>query len=101
MNGFQKTVLIVAIVILMLALIVLGVLIYNSRNSDAYPPDIGNCPDYFELRQNQGKEMCFNVHGLGNGDSASCTWFEPTNNVKAEKAFAEACGLTWDGVTNL
>lgn len=101
MNGFQKTVLTIAIVILILSLIVLGVLIYNSRNSDAFPPEVGNCPDYFELKENNGKEMCFNVHGLGSGDSANCTWFEPTMDIKAQKEFAKACGLTWDGVTNL
>jgi len=101
MNSFQKIVLTVAIVILILALIVLGVLIYNSRNSELFPPELSNCPDYFEMRQNQGIDMCYNVHGLGSGDKGQCTWFMPSDNTQAKKDYVKACGLTWDGLNEM
>ena len=49
---FQRVVVTIAIVILILSLVVLGVLIYNSRNEDQFPPEIGNCPDYFVMEEN-------------------------------------------------
>ena len=101
MNSFQKIVLTVAIVILILALIILGVLIYNSRNSELFPPELSNCPDYFEMRQNQGIDMCYNVHGLGSGDKDMCSWFMPSDNTKAKKDYVKACGLTWDGLNEM
>ena len=48
---FKSVVVTIAIVILILSLIVLGIIIYNSRNNDQFPPEIGNCPDYFVMKQ--------------------------------------------------
>ena len=97
---FQRVVVTIAIVILILSLVVLGVLIYNSRNEDQFPPEIGNCPDYFVMKENQGTEMCFNHHNLGN-KSEGCEWFDPKDATKKDKKdFAKQCGLTWDGITN-
>jgi len=103
---FQKIVITIAIVILILSLIVLGVIIYNSRNNEQYPPEIGNCPDYFTIESKDGDmggtptEMCHNEHNLGN-HSNDCEWFDPKDVTKKERlAFAKRCGVTWDGVTN-
>lgn len=101
MDGFQKTVLGVALIILSITLIALGVMIFNSRNSDAYPPELSNCPDYFEMRQNKGEDMCYNIHGLGNGDQDACLWFKPTDNIKTMKKFTKECKLTWDGLDQM
>lgn len=104
---FQKVVITIAIVILILSLIVLGIIIYNSRNKDQYPPEIGTCPDYFTMKQKEGRdtggvttEMCYNEHNLGN-HSTGCEWFDPKEATRKERqAFAKQCGVTWDGVTN-
>jgi hypothetical protein len=101
MNSFQKITLTVATVILILTLIVLGVLIYNSRNSELFPPELSNCPDYFEMRQHQGLDACYNVHGLGSGSKDQCEWFMPSDNIKAKKDFIKKCGLTWDGLNEM
>ena len=101
MNSFQKITLTVASVILILTLIILGVIIYNSRNSELFPPVLGNCPDYFEMRQKQGLDTCYNVHHLGNGNRRQCEWFIPSDNIKAKKDFVKKCGLTWDGLEQL
>jgi len=105
---FQSVVVTIAIVILILSLIVLGVIIYNSRNKDQFPPEIGNCPDYFVMKQKSAggdmggvsTEMCYNQHNLGN-KSEGCEWFDPKDATKNERlAYAQQCGVTWDGVTN-
>ena len=103
---FQKIVVTIAIVILILTLVVLGILIYNNRNEEQFPPEIGNCPDYFVMKQKEGGDlgvpidMCFNQHNLGN-KSEGCVWFDPKDATKKDrKTFAKQCGLTWDGITN-
>ena len=104
---FQSIVVTIAIVILILSLVVLGVVIYNSRNEDQYPPEIGNCPDYYIMKQKAGEdmngvttEMCYNEHNLGN-KSQGCEWFDPKEATdKERRAYAKQCGVTWDGVTN-
>ena len=103
---FQTIVVTIAIIILILSLVVLGVVIYNSRNKDQYPPEISNCPDYFVMKEKSGGdlgvpvEMCYNQHNLGN-HSDGCEWFDPKDATsKIKKAYAKKCGVTWDGITN-
>ena len=105
---FQSVVVTIAIVILILSLIVLGIVIYNSRNEDQYPPELGNCPDYYVMKQ-KGEggnmdgvttEMCYNQHNLGN-KSQGCEWFDPKDATNKERrAYAKQCGVTLDGITN-
>jgi hypothetical protein len=106
--SFQRVVVTIAIVILILSLIVLGIVIFNARNKDQYPPEMGNCPDYFVMKQKNSNsdaggvntEMCYNKHNLGN-KSQGCEWFDPKDATNKERgAFAKQCGVTWDGVTN-
>lgn len=54
--SFQRVVVTIAIVILILSLIVLGIVIFNARNKDQYPPEMGNCPDYFVMKQKKLKQ---------------------------------------------
>ena len=97
--SFQKVVLTIAIVILILCLIVLAILMWNSKNELAFPPEIGTCPDYFIMKDHEGKDSCYNEKGLGNG-SSDCLWGTFGDTKKDKKEWAESCGLTWDGITN-
>jgi hypothetical protein len=105
---FQRVVVTIAIVILILSLIVLGIVIYNSRNEDQYPPELGNCPDYYIMKQKgEGGDMdgvttesCYNQHNLGI-KSQECEWFDPNEKTNKERrAYAKKCRVTWDGITN-
>ena len=99
--SFQSIVLTIATIILIICLIVLGILMWNSRNElSAFPPEIGNCPDYFVMKEHNGKDMCYNEKGLGNGGD-DCMWGDFGNTKRDKKEWAESCGLTWDGVTNM
>ena len=61
MENFQKIVLIVASVILILCLVVIGVLLRNRQFNIKFPPEIGNCPDYYTSGPNN---TCNNTIGL-------------------------------------
>ena len=106
METFQKTVLIIAVVLLIIALILFSVLMVQS--SKKYPPLTANCPDYWvDLSGgvSNGGTACFNVKNLGKdsckkkmnftddfwtGDKGGCN----------KQTWAKGCDLTWDGITN-
>ena len=99
---FQKIVVTIAIVFLVLALIAFGVALYNKKFKATYPPIIADCPDYWV--DNEG--TCINSKNLG---KASCPKRFNIDAVERElganamclkQQWAKACDLTWDGVTN-
>ena len=98
---FQKIVVTIAIVFLVLALIAFGVALYNKKFKARYPPIIADCPDYWV--DNEG--TCINSKNLG---KAFCTKRFNINEVKQlgenaiclKQKWAKSCDLTWDGVTN-
>ena len=100
---FQKTVLIIATVILILSLVFVGIMIYNSsKDADQYPPVSATCPDHWLDVSGVG---CKNVHNLGNercqGDQGVIPplFLEKWDDCK-KKTMAQGCGITWDGITN-
>ena len=99
---FQKIVLITATVILIICLIVLAALLWASKNELVYPPEIGTCPDYFIMKQNnQNKMECYNEHKLGN--ISGTMWFDPTSKptIADKRTWANTHDLDWDGITNM
>ena len=59
MDAFQKTVLGVALIILIIMLIIIGMLITKARESTVYPPGALNCPDYWvESTNAAGDILC-------------------------------------------
>ena len=104
--SFQKTVVSVAMVMLVILLLVIGVALYKQKNNANYPPVTGTCPDYWmEQDDNNDGTKCVNVKNLGsssckkemdfsvypwNGDDGTCNKYK----------WAKACDLTWDGITN-
>jgi len=101
---FQKIVLIIALVSLIIALAVIGLLIKSSITSAKFPPEIGKCPDYFKASlSSDGTLVCGNPHNLGNCGAQN---FTPTvgtdvTSIVSNCKKARNCGLTWDGVTNV
>ena len=108
--SFQKAVLLIAVVFLILFLIIIGVALSNSTSTAEWPPIVGSCPDYWvDLLGNGSK--CFNSQGLG-----SCPAYIPTNNNQntmdfnqapfigangncAKYKWANNCKVSWDGLT--
>lgn len=96
---FQKIVLVIATVILIIFLVILSVILGMSKNKLQFPPELGVCPDYFKIIKHDGKEKCKNHKGLGN-DMAGCDMKSFQGyTIKQKKDWAKGCGVTWDGIT--
>jgi len=102
--NFQKSVLTISIVLLIVSLIVFGSMIYTDKS--VYPPVQAQCPDYWNsVSEGKGSSKCSNVKNLGKGTCPTNMNFNSglwtgSNGLCNKKKWAEACDLTWDGVTN-
>jgi len=108
--SFQKTVLMIAVVFLILFLVLIGVALKSAASEATWPPIVGACPDYWVDLSGNGS-MCFNSQHLG-----TCSQYIPTSDNKntmnfdqdpyngtdgacAKNKWATKCGLSWDGIT--
>ena len=113
MEGFEKKVLIIAGIILVVSLVLVLIFILMSKGNQKYPPVESECPDYWELGQNptQGanqKLVCKNVKGLGEGWSGQSTEetidpdsreFQGVDGLCNKQNWARQHNVTWEGVT--
>ena len=115
MAGFQKSVLIIAVIILIIILIVIGYLLVKSPANQTWPPLIGQCPDYWVDFSGNGAN-CVNVKSLGdcsgnmncpnaiNNTPSSGMNFNTNSFTNAQTGlcnkyiWASTNGITWDGV---
>jgi len=78
--------------------------------ASVWPPIIGDCPDYWVDMSGNGAQ-CVNVKDLGNGNCKpggsdkhlTMDFTQPAftggNGLCAKYTWANACGVTWDGIT--
>ncbi len=96
-SSFQKIISYIAAFILAGTLIVIGFIVYHSKSSMKYPPEVSECPDYWETI---GPNKCRNTLKLGK--CADMDFNDPKYNGPtgtAEKCkWANSCGLVWDGL---
>ena len=110
-TSFQKIVLIIAAMFLILFLVLIGISLSNSTTSSInWPPIVGNCPDYWVDLSGNGSK-CFNSHSLGScpnyiptaDDKNTMNFnqapFTGTNGVCAKYKWADHCKISWDGIT--
>jgi hypothetical protein len=101
MAVFQKTVVTIAITILIISLCLIGITLYRQKYTSNYPPVIANCPDYWDVSGN----FCKNSMDLGNSkcnanmDFTTAQW-SGNSGLQKKYDWAKACNLTWDGITN-
>ena len=126
---FQKNTLIIATGILILLLVVVGILMLNSKKQD-FPPHISHCPDYwvssnfFKEDENAYNKVtgsgdirnlvesipdsdthCINIHDVGNTNCPKSINFftdeyDGIDGDCKKREWAKNCNLTWDGITN-
>lgn len=106
--AFQKTVLIIASVVLVICFIIAGYVIHSSNTGEVWPPIIGECPDYWKDEGDKGS-ACVNSHRLGScnlpsgDDSNSMNFnvapFNTSSGSCSKYTWAKSCGVTWDGLT--
>lgn len=104
--SFQKIVLIIALILLIVVLVMFGVAFSENKKDEKFPPVQGQCPDYWEVTKGKnGIPLCKNVKELGNSNCQREMNFLMTPFIGSEgrcnkNKWARACGLTWDGITN-
>ena len=108
MDGFQKTVLFVAIAILIIALILIG-FVLSAGKDNQWPPMVPNCPDYWIADGSGNNAKCVNVKDLGTcpapAGSKHLTMdfnvapYVGSNSLCAKYTWAKNCGVSWDAVT--
>ena len=105
-GSFQKYVLIIALVILIVTLLFIGISIKTAKK-EQWPPLIGDCPDYWIDLSGNGAE-CVNVKDLGTCKNTShghytmdftTPEYSGSNGLCAKYTWANKCGLSWDGLT--
>ena len=95
MATFQQTTLYVAIAIFIVLMCLIAVMMTSAKKSQIFPPQTGQCPDYWQMTQNG----CLNSHSLGDGTCQSPKDFSKSS-MEDKCKFAKGCKITWDGVTN-
>jgi hypothetical protein len=96
----------IALLILLIALVGIGYTMYKSKNK--FVADnvvIGECPDYWNMVNEDGNNYCVNAKNFGKSECSSKMNFftQPwnTGNGMCNKYnWANQCELTWDGITN-
>ena len=107
MADFKKKVVGTAIVLLIFAILLIGVLLFTGGSDSQWPPVVSECPDYWIDRVDKDGEAkkCFNVHNLGKSscdnimDFSEDFWQGSTGDCRKYR-WAKDCKLTWDGITN-
>jgi hypothetical protein len=107
--SFQKIVLIIAIVLLIITLVFIGMALNKAKSQEQWPPMIADCPDYWVDLSGNGSE-CVNTHSLGtcniptkggqNAMDFTASTFTGSNEMCAKYTWAKGCGVTWDGITS-
>jgi hypothetical protein len=105
MATFQKIVMTVAIILLIICLIIVGIALYHQKFNVAFPPVVADCPDYWLDRSDGDSSNCVNKKNLGTESCAKTMNFSTStwtgaNGMCNKSKWARACDLTWDGITN-
>jgi hypothetical protein len=105
--NFQKILLFIATIILIICLVVIGIAL--KKTSTAWPPVIPQCPDYWTLEGSGNNIQCTNVHNLGTCPAPDGQKFLTLNPNDSQYQgvsgscnkynYATKCGLSWDGIT--
>lgn len=108
MDGFQKRILNIAIVFLLIILLLIGLTLTYSNKHQQWPPMVGLCPDYWEIDGSGNDAKCVNVKNLGtcpaptgqqhltmNFNQAPYTG---ANGSCAKYKWSNTCNVSWDGI---
>ena len=93
---FQKTVLTISIVLFIFMMIVIATMMTSAKKNMVFPPQTGQCPDFWSLGADGIK--CYNTHNLGNKCASPTDFSKMTLTKKCE--FAKGCSIGWDGIKN-
>ncbi len=106
--SFQKIILTIAIVLLIITLIFIWYSLSQSKENQTWPPLVGDCPDYWIDLSGNGA-MCLNQKSLGkcnlpsegskNTMDFSKAPFVGDSGLCSKYTWAKNCDVSWDGIT--
>ena len=111
----QKTIMGLAIILLIIFSIFTYYVIGRSVNTSQFPPRISLCPDYFENGKDElgNFHECYNTYKLGNyssgtkGNPTHCKYLpkslitdDTRSNIKSKCGYISQCNVGWDGLGN-
>ena len=96
--SFQKTVLIIALIVLSVMLFFIALAMKGLKKSQEYPPEVSECPDYWTKKTVGDKMVCSPSLGKNTSGGNGCEHYDGT---KEKDLFAQDCGIQWDGLTNI
>tara|TARA_B110000444_G_scaffold135194_1_gene126961 strand:+ start:586 stop:963 length:378 start_codon:yes stop_codon:yes gene_type:complete len=117
MKSFQKVVLSISIIILIISLIILGLFLAKSLFENSFPPIISDCPDYWDIVTDDTvgstKHMCKDNNNINEAsrtndddckskkiDMFSLSGTDKESELCEKYKWSTKCGVVWDGVTN-
>lgn len=104
--SFQKIVLMIASVLLVIVLITFGIAFHDNKDNKKFPPVQSQCPDFWEVKQGKdGITLCENVKELGKSNcqremNFNVMPFIGQSGPCNKRKWANSCEITWDGITN-
>jgi hypothetical protein len=113
LTNFNKIVLSIATLILIIGLVLTGIFVSGSLYNDSYPPIVSDCPDYWDVdRDDDDNIVCKNTStiNMSTRGGETCNNYPTslfsvngtaTDDILCEKyKWATQCSIHWDGVTN-
>jgi len=112
MDSFQKSIIIIASIVLLVSLIILAYSIHRTIKNISFPPTITDCPDYWDVTLDSDNNIqCVNNSGINEGlGTSKCTNIQTSqfnsngtdpHNVLCQKYnWTKDCKIVWDGVSN-
>jgi len=112
LGSFNKTVLMVACILLILGLVLIGLFVSKNIEKSAFPPIVGDCPDYWNVGYTTGgaTTCSHNSINVGRSSETTCRTYPPANTttigtsvndiICAKHRWAKGCNIHWDGITN-
>lgn len=99
--GFKKSVFTIALVIFIIVLLVLAVVIKNSYKNSVFPPEVSQCPDFWELHDDKKTCKATNQNnGSMSSGQQSPDFSDMSNSARITKCnWAKDNGISWDGIT--
>jgi len=112
LGNFNRTVLLVACVLLIIGLVIIGLFSVKSIQDSAYPPIISDCPDYWNVSYDSNKNKICQHNSINSPQTSNtgCVDYPVSlfsangtsvNDIICEKnKWAKKCNIHWDGITN-
>ena len=117
MAAFQNNVVRIATIVFIAFMALVSLMLLLAKQNQQFPPMYPTCPDYYKL-VNEGGPKCDlqftamvpNISATGGDPAQPCNKLNvgdgvykgwSTDALKKKKKWANDCGVTWDGVTNV